>query len=150
MEKHSATTVAEYLAIQSPERRKIFVALRSLIKKNLPTGYQEVLLSGMICYVVPLRVEPNTYNGQPLYYIGLAAQKHFYALYLMGVYGDPKQSAYIKKAFATAGLKLNMGKSCIRFTTIEQLPLPAIARLIRWTPMRRLIDLHQTIHRKKK
>jgi hypothetical protein len=150
MEKHSATSVAEYLAIQSPERRKILVALRSLIKKNLPTGYQEVLLSGMICYVVPLRVEPYTYNGQPLYYIGLAAQKHFLALYLMGVYGDPKQSAYIKKEFTKAGLKLNMGKSCLRFTKIENLPLPAIARVVRWTPMPRLIAIHQKIHRKKK
>lgn len=150
MEKHSATTVAEYLAIQSPERRKILVALRSLIKKNLPAGYVEGFDYGMIVYFVPLKTQPETYNGKPLMYAALGAQKHFLALYLMGVYGDPKQTAYIKQAFAKAGLKLNMGKSCIRFTAIEQLPLPAITRLIRWTPMRRLIALHQKIHRKKK
>jgi hypothetical protein len=121
-----------------------------LIRKNLPAGYVEGFDFGMIVYHVPLKIVPRTYNGKPLMYVALGAQKNFLALYMMGVYSDPKQSTYIKQAFAKAGLKLNMGKSCIRFTKIEQLPLPAIARLIRWTPMTRLIALHQHYHGKKK
>jgi hypothetical protein len=130
----AAPTVTTYLQSLPEERRKVIAKLRSVIKKHLPKGYQEAMNFGMITYQVPLRRYPDTYNGQPLCYAGLAAQKNYNALYLMRPYGDAKQRKFLEESFAKAGKKLNMGKSCIRFKTLEDLPLPAIAALVASTP----------------
>jgi hypothetical protein len=130
----AAPTVTTYLQSLPEERRKVIAKLRSVIKKNLPKGYQEAMNFGMITYQVPLRRYPDTYNGQPLCYAGLAAQKNYNALYLMRPYGDAKQRKFLEESFAQAGKKLNMGKSCIRFKTLEDLPLPAIAAVVASTP----------------
>jgi hypothetical protein len=130
----AAPTVTTYLQSLPEERRKVIAKLRSVIKKNLPKGYQEAMNFGMITYQVPLRRYPDTYNGQPLCYAGLAAQKNYNALYLMAPYADAKQRRFLEESFAKAGKKLNMGKSCIRFKTLDDLPLPAIAALVASTP----------------
>jgi hypothetical protein len=88
---------------------------------------------GMICYEVPLARYPKTYNGQPLCYAGLAAQKSHYAIYLMGVYQNPAEARRLKEAFAREGKKLDMGKSCVRFKRLEDLPLEGIGELIAGT-----------------
>ena len=84
----------------------------------------------MISWEVPIEVSGPTYNKQPLVYAGLAAQKNYNALYLNCVYGSPERSQRLANAFAEAGLKLDMGKSCIRFRTADDLALDAIAREI--------------------
>jgi hypothetical protein len=129
-----ATTVDEYLRELPAERRAVVSAVRDLILRHLPAGYREAMASGMIGYGIPLERYPNTYNKQPLGYAALAAQKNHYALYLMGVYQDPAQEARLKEAFARAGKQLDMGKSCVRFRALEDLPLDAIGELIASTP----------------
>ena len=120
-----ATTVDEYLAELPDDRRAALGALRDLIVAHLPAGYEETMLYGMISYVIPLARYPETYNDQPITYIGLASQKRHMALYLNGVYGDDE--ATFRERYEAAGKKLDMGRSCVRFTALDKLPLDVIA-----------------------
>src|SRR5207248_6246879 len=105
-------------------------AVRQGVRGDLPRGYREAANWGMICYEVPRERYPDTYNGQPLCYAALAAQKNHYAIYLTCVYQDPEQAAWLKGEFRKAGKKLDMGKSCLRFKRLEDLPLEAIGKVI--------------------
>ena len=130
MARSNATTVQEYLDELPDDRRAVVAAIRELILRHLPAGYRESMNWGMISYEVPLERYPNTYNGQPLGYIALAAQKNYYALYLMGVYQDAGQESWLKEQFKQAGKKFDMGKSCLRFRRLEDLPLEAIGQVV--------------------
>ena len=107
------------------------------MKKHLPKGYKEQIGWGAITYAVPLKMLPDTYNGEPLCYAAIAAQKNYYSLYLMGVYGDPKQSKWLADEFKKRGKKLDMGKSCLRFKSLDDLPLDVVGEVIASTPMDR-------------
>jgi hypothetical protein len=133
MASSNATTPADYLTELPEDRRRTIAAVRAVIRKNLPKGYRETMGFGMICYGIPLEDYPDTYNGQPLCYAALAAQKQYCALYLMSAYGDPNEAAWLVSEFRKAGKKLDKGKSCIRFKTPDDLPLDAIARVIAGT-----------------
>lgn len=132
-------TVESYLQNLPEDRRAVVSAMRELIQRNLPQGYQETVNWGMISYEVPLELYPNTYNKQPLAYAGLAAQKNYNALYLLGVYSDPKRRTELEQAFAAAGKKLDMGKSCLRFRALDDLPLAAVGKLIASMPVTEFI-----------
>lgn len=140
-----ATTVAEYLKSLTPERRKDIEAVRKVILRNLPKGYEENIRFGMICYEVPLSVYPETYNGQPLCYAGLASQKNYISVYLMSVYGDKRTEKWFKEEYKKSGKKLDMGKSCVRFRKVEDLPLNLIGKAIKKDPMEELIKRHETV-----
>ena len=144
-----APTVAAYLKELPPERRKVMSAMRKLIRDHLPRGYQERMTFGMISYEIPLERYPDTYNGQPLCYVGLAAQKNAYSIYLMAVYQDPKKAAALEKGFARAGKKLDMGKSCVRFKQPDDLALDAVANAIASTPVDAYLDAYRKVRRKK-
>lgn len=133
MVQSAATSVDEYLRDLPDDRRAVIATLRSLIRKNLPKGFRETMASGMIAYGVPLERYPDTYNGQPLCYVALAAQKSYFSLYLMGVYQDQAEEARLREEFAKAGKKPDMGKSCVRFRSLDDLPLEAIGRLVAGT-----------------
>src|SRR5687767_4872060 len=90
MASSSATTVEGYLDELPAERRVVVAAVRDTIRKTLPKGYRETMNWGMITYELPLERYPDTYNGQPLMYAAVAAQKHYYAVYLTGLYQDPE------------------------------------------------------------
>lgn len=126
----TAQTVDEYIESLPPDRRHAIGALRDVICRNLPQGYEEGMQYGMIGYYIPLSRYPNTYNGQALSYVGLASQKNYMSLYLMGVYGDEERERWFREAFASRGKKLNMGKSCVRFKKLEDLPLDVIGEAI--------------------
>jgi len=128
--KSSALTVKDYLASLPIDRRGPVSALRDLVNRHLPKGYREAMAYGMITWSVPLEVCPDTYNGQPLMYAALASQKQAMSLYLLSVYGDPATDKAFRVAFAKAGKKLDMGKSCVRFRSLDALHLPAIADAI--------------------
>jgi hypothetical protein len=130
MATSAATTVKQYLDELPPERRAVIAKVRAAVRKAMPRGYVEGMLWGAVCWHIPLARYPDTYNKQPLGYVGLAAQKNNYALYLMGVYGDKKQEAILKAAYEKLGRKPDMGKSCVRFRKLEDLPLEAITGLI--------------------
>lgn len=149
MASSNATTVKGYLDELPADRRKVVSKVRNIVRRNLPKGYEEKMNWGMICYQVPLKVVPETYNGQPLCYAALAAQKNYHALYLMNVYGDKKTSAWFKEEFKKAGKKLDMGKSCVRFRSLDDLPLDTIAEVIAKTPMKKYIEMHNSARKKR-
>lgn len=130
MAKSTATTVQEYLDQQPDDRRAVLSAVRETILRHLPAGYQETMSWGMISYEIPLAHYPNTYNRQPLSYVALAAQKNYYALYLSNVYGNPEQETRLKEAFTQIGKKLDMGKSCLRFRSLADVPWDAIGEIV--------------------
>jgi len=139
----SARSVDEYLSELPADRREALSALRELILKHLPRGYEEEMQFGMIGYQVPLSRYPNTYNGKPLGVIALASQKQYMALYLMTVYGDAAKERRLAEAFRRAGKTLDMGKSCVRFQSLDALPLPAIAELVAGTSVDEFVAMHE-------
>lgn len=143
MPKSAAATVENYLQELPPERRAVVSSLRDLIRKHLPPGYRETMNWGMISYEIPLERYRNTYNGQPLGYLALAAQKNYYALHLFGVYQEGGRDSWLKREFEKAGKKLDMGKSCLRFRKLDDLPLEVIARAVASTPPEKFIAAYE-------
>jgi hypothetical protein len=141
----SAKTVDEYLASLPQDRQTEMRTVRKLILDNLPPGYEELMLWGMISYVVPLSVLPKTYNHMPLCYAGLASQKNAISLYLMNVYGDADLSAWFHKAYEATGRKLDMGKSCVRFKKASDLPADVIAQAIAKTPIDAFVNKYKEV-----
>jgi uncharacterized protein YdhG (YjbR/CyaY superfamily) len=125
-----AATVDQYLAELPPDRRAEIAKVRDAINAALPAGYREGMGFGMIGWVIPLDDYSDTYNGQPAVYAGLAAQKNYNSLYLNCVYVSAERTERLKAAFAAAGKKLDMGKSCIRFQRADDLPLDYVAEEI--------------------
>ncbi len=143
MPRSNAQSVEEYLAEQPPERQKALAVVRRLILENLPMGFQEVMQYGMISYVIPLPRYPKTYNKQPLAYVSLAAQKNYSSLYLMGVYGDPEMESWFVGRYRDSRKRLDMGKSCVRFRTLDDLPLDLVGEAIARTSVEDFIQLYE-------
>jgi len=143
-----ATSVDEYLAGLPENQRAVLEPVRDTVRQNLPKGYEEVMQGKFIAYVIPLSRYPKTYNGHALQYVALAAQKNYYALYLMAPYGDEKELAQLRNGFEKAGKKLDMGKSCIRFRKLEDLPLDVIAESVARTSVDDYIRGYESVKRK--
>ena len=148
-----AKTVDQYLAELPPDRRDAINAVRRIILKNLPDGFEEVMQYGMIAYVVPFKLFPAGYHcdpRQPLPFAGLASQKNHMAVYLMCVYGEGELATRFRKAWAKTGKKLDMGKACVRFRKLEDIPLEVVADIAGAVPMQRYIEIDKKIHANKK
>jgi hypothetical protein len=130
MVSSAATTVADYLAELTPERQALVEMLREAVVTNLPEGYEERMQYGMISYVIPLERYPKTYNGQPLGYISLGAQKNYVSLYLMGVYGKESEREWFLAEWDRTGKRFDMGKSCVRFRKTGDVPLELIGEAV--------------------
>jgi hypothetical protein len=126
----TARTPEEYLDSLPEDRRAAVAAVRRVVLENLPDGFEEGMHYGMIGYYIPLERFPDTYNGQPLGLAALANQKQHMALYLNNVYGDRTTESRFRERWAATGKKLDMGKSCVRFRRLEDLPLDVIGRTI--------------------
>ena len=140
--KSNAATVEAYLQSLPDDRRAALSAVRKVILANLPEGYEERMNCGMIGYVVPHRLYPAGYHcdpRQPLPFANLASQKNHMALYLYNVYGDAATEQWFRKAWQAAGKKLDMGKSCVRFRKVEDVPLEVIGQVIARTPVQRYV-----------
>ena len=141
--RSEAKTVEEYLEELPADRREALSAVRQVILGHLPDGYEEHMQSGMIGYSVPLARYPRTYNKQPLGIAALASQKRYMVVYLNSVYADPAEEAWFKERYAKSGKKLDMGKSCVYFRKLDDLPLDVIAEeLARW-PVERFIEHYE-------
>lgn len=138
-----AKTVDEYLASLPEERRQILTAVREVILRHLPAGYAEGMQYGMIGYYIPLSRFPVTYNGQPLSYVALAAQKNYMSLYLMGIYASQAADKWFREEYKKRGLKLNMGKSCVRFRRLEELPLDLIGQAVALLSVDDLVQMYE-------
>ena len=124
--RSEAKTVEAYLSELPEDRKKQLTEVRKVILDNLPVGYEETMNWGMICYEVPLKINPDTYNKQPLLYAALASQKNHMAVYLSGIYMDTKLSEKFIEDYKATGKKIDIGKSCVRFKKLENLPLDLI------------------------
>ena len=140
-----AATVPDYLDELDPTRRADIEQVRDAINAALPAGYVETMSFGMIGWVVPLDDYPVTYNGQPLAYAALAAQKKGNSLYLNCVYASPERAERLRAAWAASGRKLDMGKSCIRFRRAADLPLDVVADEIAATTPADFIALYERV-----
>ena len=141
-----ATTVEAYLKELAEERRVEIAAVRKLVLRHLPEGYEEGMSYGMISWHVPLAKYPDTYNKQPLGYLGLAAQKNYNALYLMGCHVDSSQEKRLKDAYRKAGRKIDMGKVCLRFQRAGELPVEVLGKLIAEMKPADMIAVHEKSH----
>ena len=141
--KTKAKTVEQYLRALPAERRAAIAAVRKVILKNLPKGYEEAMNWGAIVYQVPLSRLPDTYNGQPLCYAALASNKSYMTLHLMTVYGDKATEKWFREHFKASGKKLDMGKACVHFRKLEDLPLDVIGETIARVPVDEYIRRYQ-------
>ena len=128
-----ATTVEQYLAELPEDRKEAILKLRNAIKENLPQGFEEVISYGMLGYAVPHSIYPSGYNCNPklpLPFINLASQKNFIALYHMGIYANKNlESWFVSEYPKHVKTKLDMGKSCIRFKKMDDIPFDFIGEL---------------------
>ena len=142
--RSDAPTVDAYLADLPEERREPIAALRSVILEHLPEGFEEGMQYGMIGYYVPLERFPDTYNGEPLSVAALASQKRHMALYMMGIYGA--DDAWFRERWEATGHKLNMGKSCVTFRRLDDVPLDVVGEAIARVSVDDLIAAHEQAH----
>ena len=133
--KSGATTVSEYLEELSPERREAVSAVREVVLANLPDGYKEMMDFGMIAYSVPLERYPDTYNGHPLSYAAIASEKNYVSVHLMNIYSDAETQRWFVDSYRATGKRLDMGKSCVRFRKLDDLPLDLIGEAVGRTPV---------------
>ncbi len=143
-----AATVEEYLSELPEERREALAAVRDVVLENLPKGYEEGMQYGMIGYFVPHSVYPSGYHcdpRQPLPFAGLASQKNHMSIYLMCVYGDPEHEAWFRQAWEKTGKKLDMGKSCVRFKKIDDVPLKVVGQAIKRVPAKKFIARYESV-----
>jgi hypothetical protein len=140
--KSKATTVKGYLEQLPEDRRTAMQAVRKVILKHLPKGYEEVVQYGMLGYVVPLKIFPAGYlnrKTEPIPYVCLGSQKNYMSIYLMSVYGDVEGE--FRKEYKATGKRLDMGKSCVRFRKVEDLALDVIGKAVKKWPMKDFVAM---------
>ena len=143
----TATIVNEYIASLPEERKEATIKLRKTIKKNLPTGFEEVMSYGMIGFVVPHSIYSSGYHCNPklpLPFINLASQKNYIALHHMGVYESKDLLDWFVAAYEKLPTKLDMGKGCIRFKKPEEIPFELIGELVKKVTVTQWIDMMES------
>ena len=139
-------SVEEYLTALPEDRREAITAIRKVILKNLPKGYEEGMQWGMPSYFVPLSAYPGGYNcqsDQPLPFVGFASQKNHMAFYGFCIYMDEELKNRFVEEWRNTGKKLDMGKSCVRFKKLEDVPLKVIGDAVKRVPMKKYIKQYE-------
>lgn len=137
------TTAQEYLA-ETPEKwRPIVAQLYDLVKAHLADGYDESIRWGMITFEVPMSLSGKTYNGQPLQYVSIGAKKNHVGLYMNGLYASDAETAMFLAAYEAAGIKPDMGKSCLRVKRENQILTGAIAKAVQAFDPAQFVELAQ-------
>ncbi len=128
-----ASSPQQYINELPDDRKEPLQKLRQVILDNLPNGFEEAMSYGMLGYVVPHSIYPDGYHCSPelpLPFMNLASQKNFVAVYHMGVYANNDLMAWLTSNYPKySNRKLDMGKSCIRFKKIEDIPYDLIGEL---------------------
>lgn len=133
----------EYVAGLPEDRRSAIEAVRGVVRDNLPGGFDEIVQYGMLSWVVPLDRYTDTHNGEPLAAVSLANQKRRMALYLTGVYSDEASQRWLCERWAATGKRLDMGKSCLRFRSLDDLDLGIVGEAAARFPADDLIDRYE-------
>lgn len=143
-----SSTVEAYLLEIPEERAEYFNKLRNVIIKNIPKGFEETMSYGMIGYVVPHKLYPAGYHCDPklpLPFVSIVSQKNFIALYHMGIYANPKLLEWFVSEYPKhCKTKLDMGKSCIRFKKMDDIPHKLIGELMQKITVKDWITLYET------
>jgi uncharacterized protein YdhG (YjbR/CyaY superfamily) len=145
-------SVEDYIRQVPDERKEAVSRLRTIFLENLPGGFAEVISYNMIGYVVPHTIYPAGYHCDPklpLPFLALASQKHFIAVYHMGLYTDDVLLAWFTKAYADLNIgKLDMGKSCIRFKNMNRIPFGLFEELAKKMSAEAWIHQYETVIKK--
>jgi uncharacterized protein YdhG (YjbR/CyaY superfamily) len=125
--------VQAYLAALEPERQAVMERLMDVIRANLPDGFEELMQYGMPGWVVPHSMFPDGYHvdpSLPLPFLSLGSQKRHIGLYHMGIYADEALLEWFTQEYPKHGsTKLDMGKSCIRFKNMANIPYELVGEL---------------------
>jgi hypothetical protein len=143
MVRREATSVEGYLDTLPADRREVVARALEFVREHIPPGYEEGMNYGMIGWYVPLSRYPDTYNGQPLGVVSLGAQKRHTALYLSGPYADPELEGRLREGYAAAGMRLDMGKSCLRFKSFDEVETGVVGEVIAALGPDRFIDIYE-------
>ncbi len=122
--------IQSWLEQAPPERADTLLHLFTVIRRNMPAGFAEVVSGNLLSWVVPLEVCPQTYNGQALMYAGLAAQKQYCSVYLMSIYLSDNSREQFQRAWRDYGGRVDMGKSCLHIRKLADAPLDLIAEAV--------------------
>jgi len=139
-------TADDYLNTLTEERRKVIGKVRDVILKNLPKGIEEGICYNMIGYFVPHSIYPTGYHvnpAMPLPFAALASQKNYMSLYLNSLYANDKSRKWFEDEYSKSGKKLDMGKTCIRFKKLDDLPLDLIAKAVAKTSTADFIEQYE-------
>ncbi len=139
-------TVAELLAAMPEDRRKIVKALRAVIRKNIDKPFKESTEGGVLSYHLPHKVYPFGYHcnpEQPLPFAGVASQKNHVGIYLFCVYCEDDGPDQFREEWLATGNKLNMGKSCVRVTKLENIPLEVVGRAIKRMTAKKFVAAYE-------
>lgn len=150
---YEATTPEGYIAQLPEERQEVIQKLRTVIQKNLPKGFEEGINYKIIGYYVPHTIYPNGYHCDPklpLPFLNIASQKNSINLYHMGIYAKPElQEWFVNEYPKHCKYKLDMGKSCIRFKKIEDIPFDLIGEFVRKINVQEWITIYKLNTKKK-
>ncbi|MCK4894908.1 MAG: DUF1801 domain-containing protein [Calditrichia bacterium] len=141
-----AKTVEQYISELPAGRKEAIKQVRQTILENLPRGYEEAMNWGMISYEVPLVTYPDTYNKKPLMYAALASQKNHMAVYLSGIYINEKVRQNFETAYKATGKRFDVGKSCVRFRKLDDLPLELIGEAIASVSVEEFVKRTKEVH----
>ena len=150
--QYKANSPEDYIKQLPEERQPVIQKLRETIKANLPKGFEEVISYGMIGYVVPHSIYPAGYHCTPelpLPFMNLASQKNFVAVYHMGMYAKKELLDWFTAEFPKHSTrKLDMGKSCIRFKNIDDIPYKLLGELASKMTMDEWIGIYESQFKK--
>jgi uncharacterized protein YdhG (YjbR/CyaY superfamily) len=151
--KLTTTSVGDYINNLPEDRKSAMVELRKTIIENLPEGFCEMMSYGMIGYVVPHSTYPAGYHCDPklpLGFINIASQKNFIVMHHMGIYADASLLKWFTDEYPKhSKTKLDMGKGCIRFKKIDQIPYKLIGELVTKLTPQQWITKYEAIFRNK-
>ena len=146
-------TVSDYLANLPEDRKTAFNKIREVVLSSLPEGFEECMNYGMIGYVVPHSIYPSGYHCDPklpLPFMNIASQKNFIAFYHMGIYGNPELMNWFVSEFPNySKAKLDMGKSCVRFKKMNEIPFELIGELVKKMTVADWVNQYESLYKKK-
>ncbi len=151
--QYKANTPEEYIAQIPEERKEPLKKLRKVILDNLPKGFEESIQYGMIGYVVPHSIYPDGYHCDPkipLPFMNIASQKNFIAVYSSSLYAQKEfYDWFVAEYPKYSKRKLDMGKSCVRFKKVEDIPYELIGELASKMTVNEWISLYESAIKKK-
>lgn len=146
------SSVADYINGLAEDRQVVIKKLQAIIKMNLPKGFQEEMSYGMIGYVVPHKLYPAGYHCDPklpLPFLSIASQKNFIAFYHMGMYAKPELLDWFTSEYPKhCKSKLDMGKSCVRFKKMEDIPYALLEELMKKMTVADWISIYEKNYKK--